>query len=447
LPRAIPCYDVRSGMRLTPKLVAVLAALVLLGCSYYFFFLFIPGMRPNLVARHLAGGYGYCNDFYPIWLASGELFHGRDPYSPELTPRIEIGLYGRALDRRTPGDAQVNMRAFAYPLYTIFLFAPWAAFSFPTVQIIISIVLAPLAALAVFWWLRALDPHFGFNGTVVAICLALASYPVLEGIYSGQPGLLAAALIAGTVLALIRQRYALAGILLPCASIKPQLVLLVGLWLMVWAFADLSKRKGIVLSALTTSALLVAASTWLRPSWFSGWWRMLSEYRRVSPPPLAEFVLGRAAGDALSLFLIALAAWLCWKKRREPANSEGFVLCTVFVLGITALVLPSTIAVYDQFLLLPAALWLCIHPMRILRGSLPLRVLALMAIGALGWQWLTALGVAFASIVLPAVAHSPKLLLLPLRTAASVPFALVALLCFEVVQEIRTNTVPSYQNA
>ena len=434
---------VRTGMSLPRKLVAVLAALVLFGCSYYFFFLFIPGMRPNLVARHLAGGYGYCNDFYPIWLASGELFHGRDPYSPELTPRIETALYGRALDRRTPGDAQVNMRAFAYPLYTIFLFAPLAAFSFPTVQIIISIVLTLLAALAVVWWLRALDPHFAFTGTVVAICLALASYPVLEGIYSGQPGLLAGALIAGTVLALTRQRYVLAGILLPCASIKPQLVLLVGLWLMVWVFADLSERKGTVLSALATSALLVAASTWMLPNWFSGWWRILSEYRRVSPPPLAEFVLGRVAGDALSLFLIALAAWLCWKKRREPADSEGFALCTVFVLGITALVLPSTIAVYDQFLLLPAALWLCIRPMRILRGSLPLRVLALMAIGALGWQWLTACGVAFASIVSPAVAHSPRLLLLPLRTAASVPFALVSLLCFEVVQEIRTKAVPS----
>jgi hypothetical protein len=443
LPRAIPCYDVRTGMSLSRKLVAVLAALVLFGCSYYFFFLFIPGMRPNLASRHLAGGYGYGNDFYPIWLASGELFHGHDPYSPELTPRIESALYGRALDRSTPGDAQVNMRAFAYPLYTTFLFAPLAALSFPAVQIIICIVLALLAALAVLWWVRALDPHFAVTGTVVAICLALASYPVLEGIYSGQPGLLAAALIAGTVLALTRQRHALAGILLPCASIKPQLVLLFSLWLMVWVFADLSKRKGTLLSALATSALLVAGSTWVLPSWFSGWWHMLREYRRVSPPPLAEFVLGRVAGDALSLFLIVLAAWLCWQKRCEPANSEAFALCTVFALAITALVLPSTIAVYDQFLLLPAALWLCIRPMRIFRGSLPLRVLALMAIGALGWQWLTACGIAFASIVWPAVAHSPKLLLLPLRTAASVPFAFVAPLCFEVVQEIRMNAVPS----
>lgn len=426
-------------MSLPQKSAAALAVLVLFGCSYYFFGLFIPGMRPNLAARHLAGGYGYGNDFYPIWLASGELFHGRDPYAPEMTPRIETALYGRALDRSTPSDAQVNMRAFAYPLYTIFLFAPLAAFSFPAVQIILSVVLPLLAGAAVLCWLRALDANLALTSTATAICLTLASYPVLEGIYSGQPGLLAAALIAGAVLALTRQRHVLAGILLPFASIKPQMVLLVALWLMVWVFGDFSRRKNFLFAAAATSAIFVVLSTWMLPTWLSGWWRMLREYRKVSPPPLAEFVLGRIAGDALSLFLVALAAWLCWREQRRPADSEEFAQCTVFVLAVTALVLPSTIAVYDQFLLLPAALWLCLRPTRILRGSLPVRFLALLAVGALAWQWLTACGVAFASIISPAVAHSQKLLLLPLRTAASVPFALVALMCFEVMQEFKTQ--------
>ena len=430
-------------MRLRPRLITVLAVLILLGCGYFFFAAFIPGMHPGLVARNLAGGYGYSNDFYPIWVGSHELFHGRNPYAPELTPKIETGLYGRPLDRRSPSDASVNYRAFAYPLYTIFLFAPLSLLSFPSVQIVLSILLPCLAALTTVLWLRILGTGLSTSSVVATISLTLARYPVLEGVYAGQPGLISATLIACAIAALAKDRHTLAGIVLACASIKPQLVFLVALWLIVWAASDWTRRRNFVMAFAATTTLLLASSTWALPSWLVNWMHMLGEYGRISPPPLAQFVLGRPAGDIVALFLLAMSLQLCWRERRQPATSQRFVLATAFILATTAVVLPSTIAIYDQFLLLPGVLFLCTHYDRVLRASVAVRVLALVAIGALAWQWICACGVALAHWVSPSLIHSSSALLLPMRTAASVPFAFMSLLCFVALQEIRTKSAGS----
>src|SRR5690349_18000856 len=107
-------------MRFRPRAAILLALLILAGSSCFYFGIFIPGLRPGLVARNLDRGYRFGNDFYPIWVAGRELLHHGDPYAPNLTPRIETGLYGRPLDRRVPADAQINYRAFSYPVFTIF---------------------------------------------------------------------------------------------------------------------------------------------------------------------------------------------------------------------------------------------------------------------------------------------------------------------------------------
>jgi len=56
--------------------------------------------------------------------------------------------------------------------------------------------------------------------------------------------------------------------------------------------------------------------------------------------------------------------------------------------------------------------------------------LALLAGGALLWTWLAACGVSLASLFWPEWAHSSQAVLLPVRTAVSFPFVLLALLAF-----------------
>src|SRR5215470_4749402 len=230
-------------MRSRPRPALVLALLIWLGSTFFYFGIFIPGLRPGLAAKNLDGGYRFGNDFYPIWVAGGELLHHRDPYAPTLTPQIETGLYGRPLDRRIATDAEINYRAFSYPVFTIFLFAPLMVMSFPAAQIALGILLPCAVVLTVLCWVHILKTDLTPQGTAVAALLALATYPALEGVFAGQSGLISAVIIAGALGALAGERHLLGGILLPFAAIKPQLILLLGFWLIVWGLSDWHRRR------------------------------------------------------------------------------------------------------------------------------------------------------------------------------------------------------------
>ena len=117
-------------------------------------------------------------------------------------------------------------------------------------------------------------------------------------------------------------------------------------------------------------------------------------------------------------------------------------MATVFVLATTAVIIPSTIAIYDQFLLLPGVFFLCTHYDKILRATVPVRVLGLIALGSLAWQWVGACAEAIAHWLSPNLIHSSRALLLPLRTAASVPFAFTALLCFVAFRKFGAAKIP-----
>jgi hypothetical protein len=72
-----------------------------------------------------------------------------------------------------------------------------------------------------------------------------------------------------------------------------------------------------------------------------------------------------------------------------------------------------------------------------MNGSRPMRVLGLATLAALGWQWVMASGVAVASLFSLAWANGPAVLVFPTRMAASVPFAVLALLSLSGVRFLR----------
>jgi hypothetical protein len=140
-------------------------------------------------------------------------------------------------------------------------------------------------------------------------------------------------------------------------------------------------------------------------------------------------------GSFLSLILLGFVAAVCWKNIRHPVPSPEFSLCVSLVLAVTALLLPTGAAVYDQIILLPAILWL--WGRRNSKTTLPVRVLAVVALIALSWQWVVAFGVAVASLVAPRWASTPAALVFPLRMAASLPFLVMALLGLFAVRLIQ----------
>src|SRR5262252_7027982 len=107
----------RSTLALCLALIGALAML------YYHQRLFLPRVAEVRAAAGLRNDFSFGNDFYQVWLSSRALLREKlDPYSPEMTGRIQVALYGRALDNRQSDP--LDLRAFPYPLYTDLLFWP-----------------------------------------------------------------------------------------------------------------------------------------------------------------------------------------------------------------------------------------------------------------------------------------------------------------------------------
>ena len=84
---------------------------------------------------------------------------------------------------------------------------------------------------------------------------------------------------------------------------------------------------------------------------------------------------------------------------------------------------------YDDLILVPGILLLVRYRDELLsRGGVP-RALALVGLGVLLWPWIAALGLIALRPLMPAATFdSTPVFSLPIRTAASLPFAVLALL-------------------
>jgi hypothetical protein len=424
-------------MQFSEKHVLSLCLLCSLCVGYYFFGLLLPAAHAGAEARELAGGYEYGNDFYQIWITTKQLLaHRTDPYSPATQQKIEIGLYGRRLDRRANRDAAVPYRGYSYPLQANLLLAPLGLLPFDAVQIVLSVLLPISVAASVVCWCWAFGLKLSWYTLASLSVISLGTCPVLEGIYALQPTLMVAALIAGAMLHLRRNHQLSAGILLALGSIKPHLIAPLALWLALWSLSDWSRRKAFLISfALVSAGLFLVTLVWV-PGWWLGWWASLSAYRHVNTPPLVRLVLGSRAGYAVSFVWLIFGMAAAARFRRAETDSSSFLLVSAFVLAITVVAASSSIAVYDQFLLFPAILWLWYERRTILRTDWPVRVVTLLCVGTFLWPWVTASLLAIASPVLP-WARSFRAVLLPLATAASFPLIVLVLLTLMVWGAVR----------
>lgn len=425
-------------MTLPPKRTLVVAALLAAGMSYYYFALLIPQNRAVHAVRQLDGGYYYGGDLYPIWLTTRELLiHHRNPYTNQMTREIQVGLFGRALDPQRAGDPPEHYRAFSYPLYTDVIGTPLTWLTFPQVQFALAFASPLLVAVGLGLWLVAFDVRLSAASTATLLLLTLTSYPVLEAIFAQQPAIVVGVSLAAMGASLKRERYLLAGVFLALAAIKPQLMVLLAIWLLLWGASNWRQRKTLVFGFALTMALLLGASQLVLPGWFSDWHAALVDYRQYTKPPLLQFVLGKWLGDALEFVLLALGAWVCWKTRCTAAMSRDFALTLSLTMAITIVTLPTGGAVYDHILLLPAILWLYSGRDQVLRATRPLRLFVVLGLIALGWQWIAACAADAFVWLMPGWRHAGELLVLPLRTAAPLPFPVLAALLYFAVGMLR----------
>jgi hypothetical protein len=446
--RGATTRDLKTRSRFRIGLIVLgLAVLGSASMLDYYLGLFMPRLVQAQAAHNFAGAYAFGHDFYPVWLTSHECIPARcDPYSPEMTRKIQQGLFGRTLDSGTSSDPPPDYRTFVYPAFTDLLFWPAAQFPFTAVRLIVAVLLVGLTIASVFLWMQALSLRPAPSSLAAIVLLVVCSYPVLEGLYADQLGLLVGFLLAASLLALQRGRHLLAGIVMSLTTIKPQMSILAMAYLLIWSWHDWRERGRFCIGLFSALLVLTGAAMLVWPHWIQSWIGVLLRYPRYGKPPLAGemLYLGPHLGGTASLAAIGLLLTLVlsWRKRRMDTSSIEFWLALSSVLSITAVTLLPSQGFQDDVILLPG-IFLVSYRWRELPSTRTYRALLTTGAAVLMWPYLAAFGLIVLRPVLAGhVFYSKAVFALPLRTAAVLPFVLLGVLALSLRPTLRARSDP-----
>src|SRR5215831_15658284 len=347
---------------------------------------------------------GNLSDLYPRWLGARELLlHGRDPYRDDITREIQIGYYGRVLDPSRPNDPK-DQQAFAYPVYVVLMLAPTVKLPFAIVRSWVFWLFTLLTAITVPLWLHTLGWRISTSGKIAWTLLTLSCFPAVQGLKLQQLTVLVAAIIAAAMSAVAQRRLGLAGVLLAMATIKPQLVVLLTLWLGVWVISQWKERQWLFWSFVITIALMVAAGELLLPGWIREFRGAMASYYTYTGggTSVLDVLLTKTIGRMGSVVMVALLSWLAWKKRRAAETTAEFWWMFCFVMATTLLVIP-TFAPYNQILLLPAGMIFLRGFRNLWRGGQLRRFFVAVTATSVFWSYPAAAGLAIALLFLPSV--------------------------------------------
>lgn len=264
------------------------------------------------------------DDFLAYWKAFRSFFQkGQSPYSDATANEIQTLIYGGPA---TAGQHQMRM---VYPLYSVILVGPFAAISNFDLARSIWMTLSELAVvgLAIIsvrisgWkpkrWILALFLIF-----------SLIWYHSVRPIINGNAVVFIALGITGILYAIKQDLDELAGALLAFCTIKPQVILGFGFFLIIWAI--LQKRGKILLWFAITLGLLIGASMLLIPDWILQNLREVLRYSSYTTPDTPAAALnslmgaaGLRVGTAISILMIALVLIETWLTRKS--NYKGFL--------------------------------------------------------------------------------------------------------------------------
>jgi len=446
--------------RPSPRIASIALFLALISSAamvYHHLGLFMPALLRSRAAIGLGNGYSFGNDFYPVWLAAQRwLRDGQNPYSDAMTREIQHGLYGRTLDDRRPTDPK-DQRMLAHPAFTLLLFWPATLLPFAVVRAVLLVVLTAMTFATVVLWTRVLAWNLPPAWIAVIALLTLSSYQALEGLFAVQLGLLVGFLLAASIRAVQKRRFALAGVLMAIATIKPQVCALAILYLLLWSAHDWRThdwrtRRRFSIGFFSTFAVLTGASLALLPNWIFSWVHTLVAYHRYMFPTLVGHILTTLLGppivgpatSVITAAAIFFAVALAWRNRAVSADSFQFQLAVSVLLAITTIAFLPGQGVYDHLILLPGILLLVRYRNQLRRLGGSQRILVAVGALVLFWPWATAIALALVQPLVPARHFfSPAIFQLPLRTAGSLPFAVLALLIYAM----RINPQPNRESA
>jgi hypothetical protein len=327
-------------------------------------------------------------DLYPRWVGTRELLlHHRNPYGPEVSHEIQMAFYGRPIEQSydKPRSEIIDEQRFVYPLYVVFLLAPSIHWDFAQMQTWAPVLFGAVTALSLWLWLGVLDWSPPWLAAVAMSMLVLSSPQVAQGLRLRQLGLLVAFLIALAAWCVTRERYLIAGVLLAISTIKPQMVVLVVAWFLLWSIGDWKKRWPLATGFGSCLVVLAGAADWLLPGWPGYFLAGMRAYAKYSPihtilSPM-RVVLGNWIGGAFSVLALAALVGFAWRMRKAEADSREFAYTLTMFLVANVLLMPLMTPYNQIFLLLP--LLMLLRDWKILP-----RLGRVAMIAFLAWPWI-----------------------------------------------------------
>jgi hypothetical protein len=270
----------------------------------------------------------------------------------------------------------------------------------------------------------------------IASVLALCSYSLLDALVTQQLTVVVFFAFSLAVWFLANKRFALSGIALAIATIKPQLAIVPVCFLLLWTLSRWPQRRNLVRSLAICTGVLAAVSMFLLPSWPIEWWHTIVSYRHYTVPPLTVYILGGIVGTLMNAFLLLLAIWFSWRSRHDEPTSHRFASTWAFTCIVPVVSLSTGNAVYDHIMILPALL-LLLSQWRSMSARGVMRILLWTSAAVFAWQPASATIVFLINVISPTLIRPATLLSAPLRTQPSMPFAVLALLGLQMVASSR----------
>jgi hypothetical protein len=300
---------------------------------------------------------------------------------------------------------------------------PTVNLAFSQVRVIASVVMAVAVAISVPLWVEFIGWHLPRWRVGVLVLLVLSCSPAVQALEMQQISALVCGFMAAGAFLLRRRAYVPSGIFFALATIKPQMVFLLYIWLFLWTLGKWHERKNLLLSLAAGIGALTLAGQWMVPGWLGQFISAILAYHLYagdSAQSIVENVLWPRRGRLVFAILRGLTVARV-RGRMEPVDSPKFSHAVALVLAMSTVVLPPA-APYN-LLLLPGVLILLHEWSSLWESGRVVAGVSVLAAGAILWPWVAAIGILLVSFFMPVRGWA-----LPFYCSLIVPLSVAALL-------------------
>jgi len=329
---------------------------------------------------------GAFTDFYPRWYGAREMiFHGKNPYSAELTLQNQRAFYG-AFDLHD-GVSRDPM-GFAYPATVAVPLLPFLFMSYRVAMAFMGLLCIGVYTWGLLKWSEWCCPHLSGEWRLMIAALGMGLQPAVSPILLLQPSVFAFLGLTAGFYCLRRGKLTAAGLCLALAATKPQLAVFVAVGLHIYAVFDWKKYRKVIVSFWAMTVAMTAFVCIFQSGWPLEWLRALAQYKDEAFGAISIvdlWVTNRPIAWLAKAVLILVTLTL-WRKQKD---FNGVEFTSVYALSMAAglLVMPAG-HIYNHVFVYP--IWfLCADQIKSPKRFLKITAIVSFAVALLFWGWST----------------------------------------------------------